>query len=425
MLVEIKLLGALGQRFGRKYKLDIETPAEAFRALAAQLDGFLDYIYAAAKSGIGWQVVDQDPLGMVAKDLDLRIRSARLIIAPRIEMSSGVLKIIAGAALIAFSFLVPGGFILAASTFGAIGAKLVLDGISQLLTPTPDNRKADSETINQGAQRGYQGLAVPILYGTVYINDLIPISATVYSGDIPLGADGEGTVNWTGGSVAEIDPYPSLSKILLHLDNNFTDAKGNTNPTGVIDFSSIKKAFGSYSYRLTGVSAGSYISIPATSSIDISTSSATIEGQYLIEAPDSSNTLNQSTLISRYDWASNIGYYWLYDHISQQFRFVSNSFTANWAYSLSTVSPVFKHLALSINTMAGLVNCFVDGIPLGSITYSGNLGSPNLPLLIGANQNISTVDRRLKGYIDEFRLSVGIARYAATFTPPTSSYANN
>jgi predicted phage tail protein len=427
VLVEVRLLGSLGQRFGRKYKLDIDTPAEAFRALAAQLDGFLDYIYEAAKSGIGWQVVDRDPLGMLAESLDLRIQTDRLIIAPRVEMGDGVGRIIAGAALIAFSFLVPGGFILSASTFGVIGAKLVLDGLSQLLTPTPDNRKADSETIGQAAQRGYQGLAVPILYGKVYINDLIPISATVYSEDIPLGTDGQGTVNWAGGTTPEVDPYPTLTKMLLHLDNNLVDAKGNTTPGGVVNsaFSSSTKVFGSYSFYMSGVADGSYISVPATTSLLAGTSSATFEGQYRIYSPEASNTANQSMLVGRYDFASSLGYYWLYDHTTQQFRFASNAFIANWAYTLPIASPIFHHLALSIDTLSHTANCFVDGVPLGAVPYPGYLGNPNLPLTIGVAQSLSTIEKRMKGYVDEFRLSIGIARYASTFTPPAASFANS
>jgi predicted phage tail protein len=426
MLVEVKLLGALGQRFGRKYKLDIDTPAEAFRALAAQLDGFLDYLYEAAKSGVGWQVVDDDPLGMVAEGLDLRVKTNRLIIAPRVEVGDGVGRIIGGLALIAFSFLVPGGFLLSAATFGAIGAKLVLDGLSQLLTPTPDNRKADSETLGQAAARGYQGLAVPILYGKCYINDLIPISATVYSEDIPLGVDGEGGVNWGGGLVETIDPYPTQTKLLMHFDFNLNDSKGNCTPEGSNTFySNIKKVFGSYALALAGFDIqGSYVAIPAiTPALDLGANSATFEGQFYIDAPYSGT---QSTLISRWNDTTSLGYYWLYDHTTQEFRFTSGNFTTNWAYTLSTSAPVFRHLALCVDKLANTVNCFVNGVPLGSIAYGGTLGTqPSNRFLIGALKDDSSIAGRLKGYVDELRVTVGVARYASQFAPPTSAFANN
>ncbi len=425
MLVEVKLLGSLGQQFGRKYRLDINTPAEAFRALAAQLDGFMDYMYEAGKCGVGWQVVDDDPLGMVETGLDLRIKTNRLIIAPRIEVGDGVGRIIGGLALIAFSFLVPGGFLLSASTFGVIGAKLVLDGLSQLLTPTPDNRKADSETIGQAAARGYQGLAVPILYGRCYINDLIPISATVYSEDIPLGADGAGGVNWGGGVAADADLYPSFTKMLLHFDLNLTDAKGNVTPTSQNPYwSSVKKVFGSYALSLAGFNVfngGSPVVVSGTA-LDVGTSSATFEGQFYIEAPDSSNTLNQSTLISRYDSATSLGYYWVYDHTTQELRFVSDAFTAQWAYTINTAAPVFRHFALCVNTLANTVNSFVNGSELGAASYFGTLGNPTVPLMIGAT-SLATNGRWMKGYVDELRVTIGIARYAAGFTPPTGPFS--
>jgi predicted phage tail protein len=425
MIVEVKLLGGLGQRFGRKYKLDIDTPAEAFRALAAQLDGFMDYMYEAAKSGIGWQVVDDDPLGMVAEGLDLRVKTNRLIIAPRVEVGDGVGRIIGGLALIAFSFLVPGGFLLSAATFGAIGAKLVLDGLSQLLTPTPDNRKADSETLGQAAARGYQGLAVPILYGKCYINDLIPISATVYSEDIPLGVDGQGTVNWGGGLVETIDPYPTQTKLLLHFDFNVIDSKGNATPeTTYGSWSSVNKVFGSYALALSGFNTqATYVAVPAiTPALDIGADSATFEGQFYIDGPYSGT---QSTLISRWDAVNSLGYYWLYDHTTQQFRFTSGNFTTNWAYPL-TGAPIFRHLALCVDKLANTVNCFVNGVPLGSIPYGGTLGTqPSNRFLIGALTDDSSIAGRLKGYVDELRVTVGVARYASQFAPPTSAFANN
>lgn len=431
MLVEVKLLGALGQRFGRKYKLDIDTPAEAFRALAAQLDGFMDYLYEAAKSGVGWQVVDDDPLGMVAQGLDVRIKSNRLILAPRIEVGDGVGRIIGGLALIAFSFLVPGGFLLSAATFGAIGSKLVLDGLSQLLTPTPDNRKADSETLGQAAARGYQGLAVPVLYGKCYINDLIPISATVYSEDIPLGIDGQGDVNWAGGTVATPDPYPLLTKMLLRFDNTLVDAKGYNTPVAAIsgfpfavNYSSNTKAFGSHSLAL--FSGASAVVVPGTA-LNIGSDSATIEGQFLIQAPDpSNNLLNQSGLVGRYDSATSLGYYWIYDHNTQEFKFVSDSFTVNWPYTLNTATTVFKHLALCVDKLANTVNMFVDGVPLGAASYPGVLGNPTVDLIVGATSlSFNNNGRWLKGYIDELRVTIGIARYASTFTPQTSYFASN
>jgi predicted phage tail protein len=422
MLVEVKLLGSIGQKFGRKYTLEIDTAAEALRALAAQIDGFLDYLYEAAAAGINWHVVNDDPLGLSETELDLRLSTNRLIISPRVTVGDGVTKLITGIALVAFSFLVPGGFLLSSATWGLIGAKLAIDGISTLLTSSSSS-DASAQTIELASKQGYQGLPVPILYGEVYITDLIQISATVFSEDIALG-DADDTVNWGGGSTAEVDPYPTLTKVLLHLDNNLIDEKSNTSPVGINpNFSSVKKKFGSYSFALSGITGGSYFQIPSSSATNSGGMSTTIEGQYLIEAPDSSNTLNQSTLISRYDWNTSLGYYWLYDHTTQEFRFVSDAFTANWAYTLSTVSPNFQHLALSIDTLGQTVNSFVGGIPLGSIAYTGSLGNPALPLLVGANQNISAIDRRLKGYVDEFRLSIGVARYAATFTPPTSYYA--
>ena len=62
--------------------------------------------------------------------------------------------------------------------------------------------------------------------------------------------------------------------------------------------------------------------------------------------------------------------------------------------------------------------CFKDGV-LITITYTNNLINSSL-LRIG---RYSASGYYLNGYIDEFRVSKGIARWTEDFTPPTEEYA--
>jgi hypothetical protein len=62
-----------------------------------------------------------------------------------------------------------------------------------------------------------------------------------------------------------------------------------------------------------------------------------------------------------------------------------------------------------------------------ALTKTVDLGAGALPTLTGiitiAARYTGSVDRSIPAYIDEFRVSKGIARWTADFTPPTAAYA--
>ena len=47
----IRLYGALGEQFGRVWRLDVKSPAEAVRALCSQLPGFRQYLQKNSAPG--------------------------------------------------------------------------------------------------------------------------------------------------------------------------------------------------------------------------------------------------------------------------------------------------------------------------------------------------------------------------------------
>jgi len=81
-------------------------------------------------------------------------------------------------------------------------------------------------------------------------------------------------------------------------------------------------------------------------------------------------------------------------------------------------NPGWHHYALvrSGNT----VTQYIDGAVSGSATVTGTINDSSNNFAIGrAGQLISNT---WNGWIDEFRLSVGIARWTAAFTPPAAAY---
>ena len=85
--------------------------------------------------------------------------------------------------------------------------------------------------------------------------------------------------------------------------------------------------------------------------------------------------------------------------------------------SVNVSRNMWHHIA--ITRTGGTARFFVNGALIGSISDSTLINIPVLRIggRIGDNTN------EFPGYIDEFRLSVGIARYTAAFMPPDKPFA--
>ena len=107
-------------------------------------------------------------------------------VAGAVAGAGAVGRIIAGVALLAIGFLVPGIGALGVKILIGVGASLVLGGVAQLLTPVPqmptgantdqDPRKSYSFSGIQQTSR--QGVPVPIVYGETLVGSVV-ISAGI------------------------------------------------------------------------------------------------------------------------------------------------------------------------------------------------------------------------------------------------------
>lgn len=188
----IRLLGAAGRKFGRKFRVAVKSPAEAVRALMALRPEFKAWVLDQHQRGVVWRVVTDRPEGIDDTELDRETGSETIVLAPVIQGAGGsggsIFKIILGVVLIAVAIAVPAAAFGLTSmlSVGLIGGGLVLSGIADLITPTPQlsgpkasggpssrasgtaaARSADLESNlfsrNQGT--GGQGECVPLLYG--------------------------------------------------------------------------------------------------------------------------------------------------------------------------------------------------------------------------------------------------------------------
>ncbi len=199
-MLTILLLGELGKRYGRQHRMDVRSPAEAIRALAANFPDFVSWMSSSAERNVGYRVISGDE-SITASELH-NPASRRVIIAPVIMGAGGdnpFTKILIGGALIALAFYTGGATLgeaglvfsgLAGQVAFGVGVSLALGGVAQLLAPTPQGVQPLEATPSSYIFDGpvnviAQGNPVPIGYGRMIVGSAV-ISAGITVDDISV-----------------------------------------------------------------------------------------------------------------------------------------------------------------------------------------------------------------------------------------------
>lgn len=194
MLRKIRVYGRLAKFLGQRvFEADVASAAEAVRFLVTnfpQLEKHMADQHYRVSVGKYDLTLDEmhDPTGQ-----------HEIKVVPVLAGAGATGRIIAGVALIALSFLLPGAQIglfglgqIGLTAFAApvlgIGASLVLGGVAQLLTPTPKINQPGTPEDNNDPRKSYsfsgiqqtsrQGVPVPIVYGETLVGSVV-ISAGI------------------------------------------------------------------------------------------------------------------------------------------------------------------------------------------------------------------------------------------------------
>lgn len=84
----------------------------------------------------------------------------------------------------------------------------------------------------------------------------------------------------------------------------------------------------------------------------------------------------------------------------------------------SLIDGNFHHVAVC--RAGNTVTTYIDGTARGSATFTGSLGATARDYLIGGDTLYGS--NNYKGYIDEIRITKGVARYTGTFAAPTAQF---
>lgn len=214
------------------------------------------------------------------------------------------------------------------------------------------------------------------------------------------------------------DPFIANVVTLLHFDgpNNSTSFPNLRprvwSPAGDAKISTAQsKSSGSSAY-FDGV--GDFLSTPDHADFDFGSGDFTIEAWVRIEGTISAAHALVSKRVSLPEgWAlgiQNTGSVWWRAKIGGVY---SDTQIATAAGLI--VGDTWTHIALSRNGDAWRL--FVNGTLSGSLTNAGALANyPTTPVIGKATS--TTTEWSLKGWLDEFRITKGVGRYTADFTPP-------
>ena len=204
MMRTIVLEGSLGNKYGKEFRLDVNSVGEAVRALSSQIPAFLDDLRQGSfriSSGI---------LSVDEATVNFQLGSAKqIIIRPVVQgAKGGVGKAIVGIALIALAFIAApvaiglastafsvGGVAVSWGTVALFGTSLALSGVAMMMSPIPKvgnygDRESPAERpsflFNGPANTAEQGAAIPVVYGTVRTGSVI-ISTGLSTEDVASG----------------------------------------------------------------------------------------------------------------------------------------------------------------------------------------------------------------------------------------------
>ncbi|ANS05223.1 tail component protein [uncultured Mediterranean phage] len=205
----VKVYGALKKRLGGQgtFELDVNTPAEAIKALTANFKGLAKWMVESEQHGVGYRVqLGTETVKESEIDTLLLPWSDREVfsITPVVTGAGrGTGMLLLGAALIGLSFVTFGtstlfagvssgavfgsgaagaglyGAAFGSKVLGMIGLSLVMGGIGQMLSPAPQDldmkqaNKLQNYSFSGVTNTAQVGTAIPIAYGRLFVGSTV------------------------------------------------------------------------------------------------------------------------------------------------------------------------------------------------------------------------------------------------------------
>ena len=202
----VKVYGELKKQLGNqsRFELDVNTPAEAIKALCANFPNLTKWMAESHQHGVGYKVkvgktqIHEDEITDLL--LPWSERDEFAIVPVLTGSGRGFGQILLGAALIGLSFYsfgaaggaffggsgagLSGGAIYASGAWGSkalgmIGLSLVMGGVATMLSPPPPDlnmneaNKLQNYSFSGVVNTAQVGTAIPIAYGRLFVGSSV------------------------------------------------------------------------------------------------------------------------------------------------------------------------------------------------------------------------------------------------------------
>ena len=225
------------------------------------------------------------------------------------------------------------------------------------------------------------------------------------------------------------DPYFSNVTCLLHFDGanggtTFTDSSGNCTITGNANAQTTTSEvkYGTASLDCSAGNAYVYVSSATTGVMDFGTDDFTIECWFYRTVTGSRDFVCDSRQST-----GNTGSFFLRVDTDNKLEWAANG-TVNSAKSTNTVA-VNQWVHLAVAREGTDIRLFIDGNLENTSTLSSSLvdatNGTYPPLIATTGNPWGNTTPALNGYMDDFRITKGVARYTASFTPPTAAFPDS
>jgi len=213
------------------------------------------------------------------------------------------------------------------------------------------------------------------------------------------------------------DPYFYNTSLLLNMDSNFSDSSVYQNSTttgGGVSISTVDFKYGDGSGYFNGN--GDAITIASSDSLDLSGQDWTIE-TWIRPNGDYSNW---RMILTKRNSSGDYNYQLYLDRYTGELRFYPGGAPSDVVTGVTPQANVWSHVAVARSN--GTVTVYLNGNSVGSMVSDTDFNSAPLGIGCVANGVSGFGGHGFFGYIDDVRITKGVARYTTNFTPPTEPH---
>ena len=223
----------------------------------------------------------------------------------------------------------------------------------------------------------------------------------------------------------------SYTKLLMHFDGingsaSFSDVCGKSvTVRGNAQISTSQSKFGGASGAFNG--SGDYLSVQDSDDWIFSSEDFTIDTWVKAASFSNDDYPSMLTIIhGNTEGTAGIRTFVLYiDSITRTVGFQCSNDGINWSTTINGTTPIqtntWYHIAVVRN--GNSIRLYLNGLLEISSPIAGAIYAPIAYQSVGIGAYVPTkLNCYFNGYIDELRISKGIARWTSNFTPPSSLY---